>query len=112
MFNSKNMNMLTSKHFTDKGLVHKNFKNGGLFVIYADWCHFCQELKPIWKELFIISKNKNYGIGAINSDKEKVSVNMMGVSGFPTIIEIKKNGKMKEYTGKRNLIDLKKKLPK
>ena len=112
MFNSRNMTMITLDDFDKTGLKHKNFKNGGMFVVYAEWCHFCKELTPLWKKLFTLTKNKNYGIGAINSEKQKQLVHMLGVSGYPTIIVMTKNGKMKEYSGPRNLETFLKKLPK
>ena len=104
LFKAKEMKMYTKKDFDKKIPV-------GMFMVGASWCGHCQSLKPIWKQLKKES-SKEHTIGAVDATREQELVHMMGISGYPTIIIVMSNGKMKEYTGPRTLEDLKKKLPK
>lgn len=112
MFNSKNMNIITLQHFGKNGFKHEKFNHGGLFVVYANWCSFCQDLKPTWKQLYKEGKKLEYKIAAVDAMKNQELVHMLGIQGYPTILVVMKNGKIKEYTGPRTLEALKKKFPK
>ena len=95
--------MYTSKNFDKKLPV-------GMIMIGTSWCPHCTSLKPIWKQLK--KESKEYTIAAVDAMKNQELIHMMGITGYPTILIVLNNGKMKEYTGPRTLEDLKKKLPK
>lgn len=103
LFKRNEMKMYTKKDF-DKKL------EPGMIMVGANWCIHCQNLKPIWKQLY--QESKNHKIVAIDAMKNQELVHMLGITGFPTIIIVMNNGNMKEYSGPRTLEDLKKKLPK
>ena len=103
LFKPKEMKMYTKKDFDTKLPV-------GMIMIGANWCGHCQSLKPTWKQLY--KETKGHTIAAIDAEKDKELVYMLGVSGYPTILIVGNNGKLKEYSGTRMLEDLKNKLPK
>ncbi len=105
LFKKSEMKLYTAKDF-DKQL------NVGMIMVGANWCVHCQQLKPIWKQLYKDMNGKGYTIGAIDAMKNRELIHILGITGFPTIIIVMKNGKFKEYTGPRTLESLKKKLPK
>ena len=105
LFKKNEMKMYTAKDFeNDKKLPV------GMIMIGTNWCGFCQALKPTWKQLY--KDSKEHTIGAIDAMKNQELVHMMGITGYPTILIVLNNGKLKEYNGSRTLEDLKKKLPK
>ena len=104
LFNKSEMKMYTKKDF-DKKLP------SGMIMVGANWCGFCKQLKPIWRQLYKES-SKDSTIAAIDAVKSQELVHMLGIAGYPTILIVGNNGKIKEYDGERTLEALKKKLPK
>lgn len=105
LFKKSEMKLYTAKDFDKQIPV-------GMIMIGANWCSFCQQLKPTWKQLYTDMNGTGYSIGAIDAMKHKDLIHMMGITGYPTILIVMNNGKFKEYTGPRTLEALKKKLPK
>ena len=105
LFKPKEMKIYTTKDFDNKLAP-------GMIMIGTSWCGFCQQLKPIWKQLY--QQSKEHTIAAIDATNKKNQelLHMMNITGYPTIFIVMNNGKLKEYTGPRTLEDLKKKLPK
>jgi len=96
--------MYTKKDFDQK-------LPSGMIMVGANWCPHCTSLKPTWKQLYKDS-SKDSTIAAIDAEKSQELVHMLGISGYPTILIVGNNGKLKEYDGERTLEALKKKLPK
>jgi thiol-disulfide isomerase/thioredoxin len=73
-------------------------KRGGsgksLTLYYADWCHFCKMLMPIWKKLG--SSYKSIPLIAI----EEKQNNSFPVEGYPTLI-YRDGSYMEKYSGPR-----------
>lgn len=107
LFKKGEMKMYTAKDFDNDKKIPV-----GMIMIGALWCGHCQELKPTWKQLYKDINGKGHVIGAIDAMKNQELIHMMGISGYPTILIVMNNGKLKEYTGPRTLEALKKKLPK
>lgn len=105
LFKHKEMKMYTTEDFKNDKKIPT-----GMIMVGANWCSHCQALKPIWKQLY--KETKDHTIGAIDAMKNQELVHMMGIRGYPTILIVLNNGKLKEYNGSRTLEDLKKKLPK
>ena len=103
LFKPKEMKMYTKKDFDSK-------LSPGMIMVGASWCPHCTSLKPTWKKLY--KEAKDHTIGSIDAVKNKELVYMLGVSGYPTILIVGNNGKLKEYSGPRTIEELKKKLPK
>jgi hypothetical protein len=81
--------------------------------VYADWCGYCQALKPKWEQLKrILPKGRvqTVEIEETETDKraqfEKTHKKTINVSGYPTIFKIV-NGKIEYYTGPREPEDMK-----
>lgn len=74
-----------------------------VYLIYADWCPACQQLKPVWESL-----KPRYGehMRELNSDnttelnafRKRYNVDIIG---YPTIMTIR-NGQARQYTGSRD----------
>jgi thiol-disulfide isomerase/thioredoxin len=103
LFKKSEMLMYTKKDFDKKLPV-------GMIMIGAKWCGFCQQLKPIWKQLR--EEAKEHTIAAVDAMKNQELIHIMGITGYPTIFIVMNNGNIKEYTGPRTVEALKKKLPK
>ena len=87
-----------------------SFINSGkhMFVlVYMDGCHWCEEVRPIWKQLAEHNKNNNIVVAEVNSAaKDKIQLfNDVSVDGYPTLFYIAKNGEttMIEYYDKANI---------
>ena len=90
LFKKNEMKMYTAKDFeNDKKLPV------GMIMIGTNWCGFCQALKPTWKQLY--KDSKEHTIGAIDAMKNQELVHMMGITGYPTILIVLNNGKLKEF---------------
>ena len=81
--------------------------------VYANWCGYCEELKPKWEQLKqILPKGRvqTVEIEEAETDKrakfEKTHKKTINVSGYPTIFKIV-NNKIEYYSGPRELEDMK-----
>jgi thioredoxin-related protein len=85
--------------------------NNVIIFYYSNMCYYCNILKPIWRNLCMYAKNtKDVVIINVESNNIKhLNKNYKdGLSGYPTILKYCKGKKNSEYTGERNLPDLKK----
>jgi len=88
-------------------------------LIYANWCHHCQALKPAWEEMKKNIKNKYNGqftvveIEADQPDKSEQLAKLeqmldgekIDASGYPTIVKVG-GGRVDYYGGNRELHDM------
>ena len=76
-------------------------------LVYMDGCHWCEEVRPIWKQLAEHNKNNNIVVAEVNSAaKDKIKLfNDVSVDGYPTLFYIAKNGATTkiEYYDKANI---------
>jgi thiol-disulfide isomerase/thioredoxin len=100
LFKKKDMKLLTPNDFQGKRL--KNVQDG-MVLIGAEWCGFCQMVKPVWEQ-FRRFAGKEFPVMAIDAVAFPGLVKKLGVKGYPTIYEVH-GGKLKPYTGGRSLFD-------
>ena len=87
-------------------------------LIYANWCHHCQALKPAWEEMKKHIKNNynKFSIVEIEADQPDKSEKLakleqmidgqkIEASGYPTIIKLA-GGSVDYYGGNRELSDM------
>ena len=89
-------------------------------LIYANWCHHCQALKPTWEEMkkdITNNYNGRYSIVEIEADQPDKSEQLakleqmldgekIDASGYPTIVKLA-GGRIDYYGGNRELVDMK-----
>ena len=89
-------------------------------LIYANWCHHCQALKPVWEEMKKDIMNNYKGkfsiveIEAGQPDKSEQLAKLeqmldgqkIEASGYPTIVKLA-GGRADYYSGNRELQDMK-----
>ena len=78
--------------------------------IYAEWCGYCQMLKPQWDEMKEKLDSKTQIIDLEIGEKDKLNDLLkkypkLEVSGYPTIFKIK-NENIEYYSGDRSANDL------
>ena len=101
------LNLHNKKEVNDSILARDNF----VILYYSDMCGHCIQLKPIWNKLCNSIKNNNSVIivnveyNNIKYLRAKYKKNIMG---FPTIIKYSRGKKHSEYSGRRELKDMKK----
>jgi len=89
-------------------------------LIYANWCHHCQALKPAWDEMkkdIMNNYNGKFSIVEIEADQADKSEQLakleqmldgqkIDASGYPTIVKVA-GGRVDYYGGNRELNDMK-----
>merc|ERR1719322_2103567 len=79
----------------------------GFVKFYAPWCGHCKRLEPTWKELaknFI--SNSRIAVARVDCTKNKKACQEHFVRGYPTLLLFKKNEKLEDYSGSRDLKSL------
>ena len=89
-------------------------------LIYANWCHHCQSMKPAWDEMkkdIMNNYNGKFSIVEIEADQPDKSEKLakleqmldgqkIDASGYPTIVKVA-GGRADYYGGNRELADMK-----
>ena len=89
-------------------------------LIYANWCHHCQALKPAWEDMkkdIMNNYNGKFSIVEIEADQPDKSEKLakleqmldgqkIDASGYPTIVKVA-GGHIDYYGGNRELADMK-----
>ena len=88
-------------------LNEKNFdeyiKNGIKLVVFlADWCSYCQQQKPVLKEL----TNNDINVGTVDSDCNPNLVQQWDIKAFPSFILFKNGEPITCFSGLHNKYDL------
>ena len=85
-------------------VVNRNTKNKwGLVAVTVSWCHYCQNMKPEFKASANMLEGNQLFFATIDADKSPKLVEKLGVSSFPTIFFIDKDGSIKDkYQGERD----------
>jgi thioredoxin 1 len=65
---------------------------------YADWCGPCRQLSPIVEELAREYSGKLI-VYKVNTDKEQILTQRLGITGLPTLLFIPAKGKPQMTTG-------------
>lgn len=65
---------------------------------YADWCGPCRQLSPIVEELAREYSGKLI-VYKVNTDKERILTQKLGITGLPTLLFIPAKGKPQMTTG-------------
>ena len=86
-------------------------KTPSFVKFYHPSCHHCNEMAPNWKGLKHDKKNKDKHVNIIEVHADIIpdikSDCAKNIPGYPTIMEVKQNGKAgKEYNGDRSKDDL------
>lgn len=77
-----------------------------LVVFLADWCNFCQQQKPVLKEL----ANNDIFVGMVDSDFNPSLVEQWKIKAFPSFILFKKGEPITCFSGLHTKYDLLNKL--
>ena len=101
--------MLELKQHHFEGQFLKSFQNDVVVIAYkANWCHFCEKLKPEYKKLSKILLNRAV-VAVIDADESKDLINQNNkflhgykVNYFPTIVIYKNGYFIKEIDVERN----------
>lgn len=88
-------------------LNEKNFdeyiKDGIKLVVFlADWCSFCQQQKPVLKEL----TDNDIFVGTVDSDCNPNLVQQWNIKAFPSFILFKKGEPITCFSGLHTKYDL------
>jgi thiol-disulfide isomerase/thioredoxin len=89
-------------------------------LIYANWCHHCQAMKPAWDEMkkdIMNNYNGKFSIVEIEADQPDKSEQLakleqmldgqkIDAGGYPTIVKVA-GGRVDYYGGNRELNDMK-----
>jgi thiol-disulfide isomerase/thioredoxin len=85
---------------------NNNFNKGQWIVLYyADWCGYCQMLKPTWKE-FVDNhalKQSDYNVAAVEDSYMTQLNNHPDIMGFPTIQAYKNSDLVDEMEGPKTV---------
>ena len=88
-------------------IIKKNENKPGLLLVYAPWCGYSKLVLPEWRD-FEKKNNKKYYIAALNVEAKnsgnKLIARKLGVTGYPTIKYINKDGIVGvNYDGERDI---------
>jgi thioredoxin-like negative regulator of GroEL len=73
-------------------------------ILFCKWsaCHHCQTMAPILKKVQTKLRNE-IAVYVVDAENDSKVIEQLKVTGFPTIFVIKKNNRMREYEGPRDV---------
>lgn len=90
---------IPDKNSQDMGMIDSSINSGKhMFVlVYMDGCHWCEEVRPKWKQIQSAMRNSNKNnivVAEVNQVAKDSIDNFDNVSidGYPTMFYIAKNG--------------------
>lgn len=102
-----NLNIYNKKDINKIILTQDNV----VILYYSNTCSYCIQLKPIWNKLCNGIKNNNSVI-IVNVESNNIKYlrakYKKNIMGYPTIIKYSTGKKHSEYSGRRELKDMKK----
>ena len=73
---------------------------GGLLMVYADWCGHCKNMMPALEEASNVAGTR---IGRMDGSKEQKFMQEQGIRGFPTmLLKGSGEGEFPKYNGPRD----------
>ena len=88
-------------YFSKTQYLIEGFNNNPqLTFFYAEWCGHCKKMLPEWEDF-----EKKYPSNCKKYESKEISDEMSKkyeINGYPTIVLIQNNEKIKDYTGERN----------
>lgn len=72
-----------------------------LILYKAEWCGYCKNFKPAWKELK--QKYSNISFKEYDANVHSDKMTQENIKGYPTIHLINKSGEKVEYSGQRDV---------
>lgn len=87
-----------------KPLLSKFKAPVSVILVYAEWCHYCQEFV---QDFIKFSKNSGVKCYVMNEAKAGKIVERLDVPSYPTLLKVK-GGKIDRFQGQRKLTELKK----
>lgn len=93
---------------TNVNMFAKNMHtNGKQFIVFlADWCGYCNILKPEWEKVIkYLQNNNNIATGYVVTASDKIMHHLPieTPSGFPTLRLYNNTTLLKDYNGPRNM---------
>lgn len=96
-----------------RSMADYNLNKGKVLVLfYADWCHFCQALKPTIVKLAEVGKKSGFKVAAIDmAQADEILISRVKkfrykIQGYPTLIGFINGKPYSVYQGDRSLSDL------
>src|SRR5579872_2807036 len=89
---------LSDKDFSSGKLKAKGLTAFGL--IYADWCHHCHSIAPLFQELS--KKFPSITFFVVEDSKGKKLQDTLKIQGFPTMVLYRNGYLVEEYRGRRD----------
>jgi thioredoxin 1 len=68
-----------------------------VFEFYAEWCHYCQEMKPDYEKLKKLYPNVQFY--AVDWDKNREKAERFDIKSVPYLIKITNKTKIKKQIG-------------
>jgi len=86
-------------NLNEKDFSGKNMKTQftGFVLFYTTWCGFCNQIKPMWKQL--ASKIEVASVDCTENNKNMIKI--FDIKGFPSIQAFQNGSYVGEYDGDR-----------
>jgi thiol-disulfide isomerase/thioredoxin len=78
-------------------------RDGGVIMVYADWCGHCTAMKPAFRAAASLTKTK---FGFLNADTAPSVIAKYDIKGFPHVFCQRSSG-IQKYSGDRSMESLK-----
>ena len=87
--------------YSDKTHLINGIKDKPVCILfYANWCHYCNLLKPKWND--ILNKYKNSNVFSVQDTEISKLNNSYNIDGYPKIIISKNGEEISEFSGEQS----------